>query len=62
MTKRSLRRTSITAAIVLAGCNAAAVPALASVSDGTSNTIQVAHLLGVHASLIESDGLYPPFA
>ncbi len=42
MLKLSLRRTSISAALALATLNAAALPALASVSDGTSNTIQVA--------------------
>src|SRR5215217_1736278 len=42
MTLLSLRRTSITVAMALAGVYVGASPAVASISDGTSNTIQVA--------------------
>ena len=42
MTPLSLRRTSISFATALAGVCMAAAPALASITDGTSNTIQVA--------------------
>jgi hypothetical protein len=60
----SLRRTSIAVAAAVAGVCGSAAPALASGIDGTSNTIQVAaaqHRVAP-VGLMESDGIYPPFA